>query len=149
MFNYLIYMSESATLMQDEELTGLLNISRDWNETHGITGMLLYVHGKFLMRTGGRFIQVLEGPASDVEIIFEKIKSDKRHQNIIILNESTTEKRNFGAWSMGFKLISSEDDKNIPGFFELNHQSLNLALPKNFNIPLTYLKSFYQMNAAQ
>src|SRR3954468_16894005 len=86
MIFYLIYISKAKRLMQEDELVALLNESRNWNNDHGLTGMLLYVEGRFIEQNEGRFMQVLEGDERQVKSIFEKIKTDVRHFHIIVLD---------------------------------------------------------------
>ncbi|MGI4020079.1 MAG: BLUF domain-containing protein [Janthinobacterium lividum] len=140
-------MSKAVKLMTDKDLLPLLEESRNWNIGHGLTGMLLYVEGQFLERKEGKFMQVLEGSEFEVRAIFEKIKSDNRHRNIILLNEKAIEKRNFKTWLMGFESLKLEDYTKIPDFFELNIDFLKNGNLQNFNNSLNFLKSFYILHS--
>lgn len=142
----LIYFSTTAKPMQDEDLLPLLEESRSWNLAHGITGMLLYIAGEIGKLEQGRFMQALEGTEGEVKGIFEKIRADKRHHHLILLNEVSTKKRNFAAWTMGFASLDMEEYKANPGFFELNDTFLNNGNKKKLNIALNFLKSFYTIN---
>jgi hypothetical protein len=132
--------------MPSDDLLFLLNQSKSWNEGHGLTGMLLYLEGKFLSKVEGRFMQVLEGTERDVKEIFAKIKQDSRHHSLIILKQASTKERNFGTWSMGFRSINLEAHKELPGRFDLNDDFLKSAELQQSNVPLNFLKSFYQVN---
>jgi hypothetical protein len=132
--------------MPSDDLLFLLNQSKNWNEGHGLTGMLLYLEGKFLSKVEGRFMQVLEGTERDVKEIFAKIKQDSRHHSLIILKQASTKERNFGTWSMGFKSINLEAHKELPGRFDLNDDFLKSAELQQSNVPLNFLKSFYEVN---
>lgn len=132
--------------MPSDDLLFLLNQSKEWNQEHGLTGMLLYLEGKFLSKVEGRFMQVLEGNERDVNEIFEKIKQDPRHHSLIVLKQSSTESRNFGTWSMGFKSIKLEACKELPGCFDLNEAFLKSDELQQSNLPLNFLRSFYQVN---
>ncbi len=132
--------------MRSPDLLFLLNQSRNWNQEHGLTGMLLYLEGKFLSKVDGRFMQVLEGTENDVKEIFEKIQQDPRHHSLIILKQSSTEDRNFGTWSMGFKSVKLEACKELPECFDLTEEFLKSDELLKSNLPLNFLKSFYQVN---
>jgi len=146
MVNYIIYMSKATAFMSVEQLEILLDTSRRWNNDHHITGMLLYIESDLLNHHGGRFIQVLEGEEEEIRGIFSKIQLDKRHYNVVQLNEGTSEKRNFECWDMGFRTMSHTDYKNTPGFFELNDNFLKQQKLQQINVPMTFLRSFYNMN---
>ncbi|HVV70065.1 MAG TPA: BLUF domain-containing protein, partial [Verrucomicrobiae bacterium] len=70
----------------------LLAQSRRRNALQNITGLLLYHRGGF--------IQVLEGPESSVQVVFESILRDPRHHSIIKVLEGSIEEREFASWSM-------------------------------------------------
>jgi hypothetical protein len=111
--------------MTDDELSGILEESRQWNLDHGITGMLLYVEGIFVgsgtrnitSAHAGRFMQILEGTEEEVEKIFDKIRQDKRHFNVNPLKNSYAADRCFESWQMGFKALSTSDLKDNSAFF--------------------------------
>ena len=132
--------------MQEKELLDLLEESKEWNNPHGITGLLLYVRGQIASYPQGRFIQALEGTEVEVRNVFAKIQHDCRHRDIILLNEGPIPKRNFETWLMGFKSINTKTYKNQPGYFELNDKFLRSGQLQKLNIPLTYLKNFYKMS---
>jgi len=144
----LVYISKATKPMQDVENSLLLQQSRTWNEAHGLTGMLLYIEGSFLHFDGGRFIQALEGDEAEVRAIFEKIQLDNRHFDITRLHESTTAKRNFADWSMGFKSLNKKGYLEMPGSFSLDESFLT-SRTEVFNIPMDFLKSFYRLNVIE
>jgi hypothetical protein len=143
---YLIYLSQSEKLMQEHDLLDILDKSKASNLEHDVTGMLLYLEGRFLSRDEGRFMQVLEGREEDVKSIFEKIKNDKRHHDIIVLEQSAFSQRNFETWSMGFKSMKLEDCKALPGYFDLNDEFVKSNVLQQSNLSLNFLKSFYKIN---
>ena len=93
----LCYVSE-AVLADDcdpaEQIDSILRRSRWWNESVGITGAL------FFNRT--LFAQVLEGPHREVERLFQQIRSDPRHREVIRIDWRQIESRQFAQWSMAF-----------------------------------------------
>ncbi len=46
------------------------------------------------------YLQLLEGPADEVEAIYAKIKADDRHVEVTELVKQPADKRMFGAWAM-------------------------------------------------
>lgn len=88
-----IYASR-ATAGGEIPVEEILATARRNNAALGVTGALLL--------SGPYFAQVLEGPRSSVEEIFERIQCDPRHENITVLQVMQPESRAFGAWTMGF-----------------------------------------------
>lgn len=154
MIFYIIYISKSKKLMSDPELLALLGQARKGNGKRRITGILLYIQGRFLNRvkddsdgeTEGRFIQVLEGNEAEVMSVFDRISSDGRHQDIMVLKEAEISQRNFDAWDMGFSSMDLDAYKEIPGFLPLDDLFLEERNLHHSNLPLDFLKSFYKMS---
>lgn len=104
----LIYRSRS--LLPDESgdsdasLASILHVSRINNHKSDVTGALvLYAYRK-------RFAQVLEGAESDVLEVFERVKSDKRHDNIEIHEADPAPARLFSRWAMAMIVEHNEPD---------------------------------------
>lgn len=142
----LIYFSKSKWLMSEDDLTSLLEESRAWNLDHHLTGMLLYIEGRFLIDKEGRFMQVLEGTQDEVEGIFSKIRTDKRHHQVIVLKKGDITQRSFIDWQMGFKTFDLEKDENLPGFFNLTDDFLNREDFCDPSDAYNFMKSFYTIN---
>lgn len=104
----LVYVSFSSHLLTDDELKDILEVSRENNQSKNITGMLLY-RDRF-------FIQALEGEEGIVVPLYEKIKQDDRHQNVLLVHKGRIDSRTFPSWSMGFNKISDETVESLPGF---------------------------------
>lgn len=104
----LIYVSTSVKLLNDEELLDILKVSRENNSSRDVTGLLLY--------KGGNFMQVLEGPDEVVEAVFETIKADPRHKDVIVLSREQIANRQFPAWEMAFQNLDNPEVKNEPGY---------------------------------
>lgn len=147
MLYYLIYVSKATAPVNDADLLAILDNARAWNEAHGITGMLLYIHGEPAVEHAGRFMQVLEGSELEVRHIFNQIKSDGRHQFVTVLNEGTLKARNFESWRMGFESIKAADICKSPGFVELNDVFLDSLSRKRFNFTVNLMKSFYGLRS--
>ncbi len=85
---------------QDAEIRQILNTSRVNNSRQGVTGALLY--------NSGCFAQVLEGPQSAIETIFERIQRDARHGDVTILSSASGGERDFPEWAMAHVQPPSE-----------------------------------------
>jgi hypothetical protein len=87
------YVSRFAQPFRETELDELGKRAAEKNEALGITGIL--------MTSGGLFYQELEGPREAVDGLFDAIKSDTRHTDLLVLavEENVTD-RLFPNWSM-------------------------------------------------
>ena len=135
---HLIYLSSAWGKMPEAGLDELLSVSRQNNRAAGITGMLLYLDGNF--------IQYLEGDESAVRGIFDKIKSDPRHHNVIVVDEGQTDRRLFDDWAMGFRRLNRSLG-NEAGLFDLTRQALSARVPPDFPRTVrTFMEHFYRAN---
>lgn len=128
--------------MQDGDLELLLEESRAWNAAHGITGLLAYVEGISSAHEEARFMQSLEGSKEEVIRIFEKIRNDSRHHDIVILKKGSIEHRNFSEWTMKYEKINLSVNLNLQAFFSLDDRLLQSDDFKNADVALNLLKSF-------
>lgn len=113
----LIYVSTAVRLLDNNELLEILRTSRKNNIENNVTGLLLYKEGNFL--------QILEGEEADVKFIFEKIKKDTRHTDIIIIFEEPTETREFDNWQMAFLNLDDEMIKKEPAYSQFLRDDFN------------------------
>jgi len=74
------------------------------NKAHNITGAMTF--------DGNDFSQILEGEKNAVKKLFETIKADQRHENIILLKEQEIVDRHYPDWGMK-KLDSSNYDELV------------------------------------
>lgn len=103
----LAYSSVGTQRFEQSELVDLLTFARKFNESHGLTGMLLYVDGAFF--------QILEGASLQLHDLYSRIEIDSRHTRVMKLIETPIEKRTFSAWSMGFAKVTRAELATIPG----------------------------------
>jgi len=131
----LIYVSTITEKFGDTSLEDILKIGRVNNTKKGITGML-YFKNKY-------FIQCLEGERSLINETYNKIRNDERHCNIVLLEYSQIEMREFKDWCMGYIPSSKLTDDLILQFsptaeftpYEMSGASANLLMlefKKNF-----------------
>jgi len=105
---HIVYVSFSSISLSEKEIIDLLTEVRKKNKDQNVTGLLLY--------NNESFIQVIEGATKTIHALFEKIKNDKRHENVVKLLEEPIENRAFPDWSMGFRQITKKQTAKIPGF---------------------------------
>ncbi len=100
----IIYMSTAVGVLRAEELDRIYLRAQAANAGAGITGLMLFYEGVFL--------QVLEGPAAGVTSLLERIRRDRRHAGLIVLESGPADERGFGGSAMNFvsarKLSSGE-----------------------------------------
>ncbi len=129
----LIYVSSAYNLLSSNELSDLLSISVKNNVLRNISGFLIY--------SDGNFIQVLEGDEADVEFFFKKISSDKRHHDVIIIDRSYIEHRDFESWSMGFKTLAHDEIALITGYSTISNLKSLAMNGDALEILLQFLKN--------
>ena len=110
----LIYLSAATKLFSNTDLLDILTVSRLKNTSLNITGLLIYHEGSI--------IQILEGDEMQLNLVFDSIKNDPRHKNIIKYGNFNIAERSFPDWSMGFKQISDENWKKLEGYLDLNEK---------------------------
>ncbi len=134
----LTYVSNAAVPINKEELERILNSSLKNNSAADVTGMLVY--------HDSTFIQVLEGPEEAVDRIYGVVQHDDRHENLVVLNESQIEDREFGKWEMGFRFIEPGED--LGQFTSFQELAKILKNPDESNAK-TILKTFYDLNISE
>jgi len=108
---YLVYVSYAVKPLTEVGLRNLLVHCRDNNTANGITGILIYIDGKF--------VQILEGSKEQVKSLFENISTDRRHHKVSRILEGSIEERNFPNFSMGFETIDTETFTKLSGFKDI------------------------------
>lgn len=116
MLSQLIYVSVRASECSDSEIQKILESSIHNNAKIDITGVLLYSDKKFL--------QCLEGDYDEIMALYDKIKLDKRHKNVVLITVGMIKECFFPSWQMGSKKI----DQNYE--FSTN---MSLSEKKDFN----------------
>jgi len=135
---HLIYSSYATHLYNDGQLIELLEKCRINNKKKNITGMLLYLNGKF--------IQVLEGDQNDVEELYQTISADAHHKRVTLIVEGTSPERIFRNWSMGFKSLSEQEFCQLNSFTNIDAFFQEQPLTEESSMALIFLKLFYDKN---
>lgn len=146
MLGYLIFKSDSMHLMSEKELIVLLNKGRSNNHKNNITGMLIYVESMNKGNLTGHFTQILEGNVTVIQNTFQRIKIDKRHQNVQMINQGIILNRSFPNWTMGFKHLKNGDYTELKNYFEFNEQIEGLNLKNKALSSIEIMKTFYDQS---
>lgn len=94
--------AQEAGSSQDVELESILKAARTNNTSQGVTGALLF--------NQECFAQVLEGPRTSVERIFEKIQRDRRHGQVTVVDNGWADRRDFPNWAMAHAQPASDHE---------------------------------------
>jgi len=89
----LMYVSRATAPIQPEELELILQQSKRNNPHLGITGVLC--------SSGRIFLQALEGGRTAVNQLYNRIATDPRHAEVVLLSYQEIHERRFAGWSMG------------------------------------------------
>lgn len=97
----IVYVSAAVDLFDEQQLRDLLGKAQEKNARLGITGLLLY--------RDGNFMQVLEGPESEVKKLYAEIEKDRRHRMVIPIVRESGLPREFSEWDMAFGRLSDSE----------------------------------------
>lgn len=114
----IVYVSSASYAFSPLDLERLLASARLWNQTAGITGLLLHCHGNFM--------QLLEGPRSAVRATFQRVRGSREHHGIIELLDEPADRRAFADWSMASAGIDSERFQALVGAADATRRQLLL-----------------------
>jgi len=131
------YVSRARST-QGDEVSEILEQSRANNLRLGLTGALLHQPGKY--------VQILEGPETEVRAVFRKINFDPRHHSIHLVSSEPIEKRQFAEWSMGDRSLSGDAMKQLSGFeriFARNSQSSGRSTDPSTQLFLDWLCEYW------
>ncbi|MDY8138829.1 BLUF domain-containing protein [Aquimarina sp. 2201CG5-10] len=110
------YVSTANRYLLDSEIADLMEFVELYNNTSGITGILIY--------SDGNFFQVLEGETELVHSLFNKIKCDPRHHNIIKILDDTICESSFTKYHSFFTINQdNRGNKELQSF--LNSEKTN------------------------
>ncbi len=94
MLTRLIYASEPVDSLTPLAVQSILDSARANNTRLHLSGMLTF--------DSRHFLQVLEGPRTQLSVVFGRIASDPRHRRIELMEVIPVHMRRFAQWSMGF-----------------------------------------------
>jgi len=90
----LVYFSSVVGGLVQDDIQSLLKHAQQKNSAAGVSGLLLF--------SNQHFLQVLEGPRTEVNTTYYRIQNDKRHRDPIILLYKDIHARDFCNWAMSW-----------------------------------------------
>ena len=88
----LIYVSTAVGPVTTSVTGTILRSAQAHNARNGISGVLC--------QGQGLYVQVLEGERNQVEALYARILRDKRHDNVVRLQDEDIQGRRYGSWAM-------------------------------------------------
>ncbi len=99
-----VYCSRAADDMDDAEVNRLIVSAQRYNLTCGITGVLVF--------GSGVFFQWIEGPAVEVRKLMASLHRDRRHYDIVSLDQSEEgRERLYPNWQM--ERVGADDIREV------------------------------------
>ncbi len=92
MLSQMLYISTAVGPITTAVTGTILRSAQLHNPANGITGVLCQGQGVYL--------QVLEGERSQVEALYARILTDKRHQDVALRQHENIRARRYGRWAM-------------------------------------------------
>lgn len=134
----LCYVSSAVGRPTKEDLMSLLAECHNSNQAKNITGMLLY-NGK------GTYLQALEGEEKLVTDVFEVIRKDSRHTNVVRISCKPISERTFPTWKMGFRNLANQPTTTLEGYSDFMEEgSDSMFWQQNGSTAETLLSHFKQ-----
>jgi hypothetical protein len=99
-----VYCSRATAGVDDAEVARIIATARRCNSDHGITGMLVF--------GSGIFFQWLEGPRDNVTSLMSLLRTDRRHEQVVVLSEvEEVRERLFPGWDM--ELVTGDHIREV------------------------------------
>ncbi len=116
MWRSISYVSTTNLSLSPDEIKELLITTRHTNNRNDISGILLYADGNFF--------QVMEGKKEVIDTIFQKIKKDYRHDNLIKIFDRETCTRSFSEYHSSFITVNeSYNNIELRAFLAIEKQN--------------------------
>lgn len=101
-------------------IADILAVSARNNRRDGVTGALVY--------SDGRFFQVIEGEAADLQRLMGRLRQDPRQADIEIVLQHAVDHRLFEDWSMTTPKITPERQDEMRRAIELSDRNADAAV---------------------
>jgi len=111
----LIYTSVSTRGLFEVMSPDSLRRIRANNIAAEITGALVWKDPKFM--------QVLEGPADNINRLFSTLLKDDRHSDLVLISERIIHEREFPNWAMQSSSLDKDPVSNLSRHTELNSRA--------------------------
>jgi hypothetical protein len=94
------YTSVAAALLTSEEVFKIIEKSARNNLRDDLSGFLIF--------SGNRFFQLVEGPEQAIDALLQRLGNDPRHREIRIVSRKPVAHRSFAKWKMK-RIVPSAD----------------------------------------
>ena len=99
-----VYCSRATSEVDEATVDRIVATARRWNPENGVTGILVF--------GSGIFFQWLEGPRDNVTALMSRLRTDPRHDSIVLLSEvEEVRERMFPDWDM--ELVTSDHIRDV------------------------------------
>lgn len=95
----LVYVSSAVRAVSEADLRHLVSRAQQRNRQCAVTGVLLF--------DSGNFMQYLEGPADGLAAVYQRIRQDRLHTDLIEISNQPPRARLFAQWAMGFRSFNA------------------------------------------
>lgn len=92
------YISSTHGTLSEQTLEHLLLDARAFNQSLGVTGVLLY--------NSAAFFQYFEGDAAACETVLQRVQRSSQHHSVQVLVDQALPARVFSDWTMAFSQAS-------------------------------------------
>lgn len=121
------YVSTASPNLYDSQIKDILQFSRDKNNHNQITGILLY--------SQGNFFQVLEGEKEHVSTLFNTIKKDDRHYDVMTIFRKEVAQPVFNEYEADFLSLDAAYREKDYDLYLSHVRKLNPSIQK----PVEYI----------
>ncbi len=97
MLESLIYISAADPSIKKQDIDNILASALRNNLAEDLSGALIF--------SGSIFVQILEGPASNLDDMMYRIKADHRHDAVTVMAREEIAYRRFANWSMAYRNV--------------------------------------------
>lgn len=139
MLSQLVYVSVRKPNCTEEEIEKILNSCKRNNSDKDITGVLLY--------SKTHFVQYLEGDYRKILSLYDNIKEDVRHKNVVMISSGPIGERSFPSWQMGakkFEDASIEYQTDMSQAEKEDFRSILAGSEKDGNRAISIMKKFFK-----
>lgn len=139
MLSHLVYVSVRKENCTEEEIQNILDACKRNNKELDITGVLLY--------SKTHFVQYLEGEYRLIIGLYDKIKEDKRHKNVVMITSGPIKERSFPSWQMGAKKFQENDidyQTDISAWEKKEFRSILSGEKKEGHKAIDLMKKFFK-----
>jgi len=90
----MVYVSTIVDRLDSGALPRILEVAKENNEKHDLTGLLVF--------SSKHYLQVIEGGRKSVNQLLNNLYHDERHSHLLVLGMEEISQRIFSQWSMQF-----------------------------------------------